>query len=81
MRFVHEDGSVVYYATYTAFDGLEVLPQLIETADFVSFRVGTLNGSHDAPLKIAEDSIQISRSGRSLIRDEQLGRRMRRARE
>ena len=46
VRFVHEDGSVVYYATYTAFDGLEVLPQLIETADFVSFRVGTLNGSH-----------------------------------
>ena len=36
---------VVYYATYTAFDGREVLPQLIETEDFVSFRVGTLNGN------------------------------------
>ncbi len=46
VRFVHDDSSVVYYATYTAFDGLEVLPQLIETADFVSFRVGTLNGQH-----------------------------------
>jgi predicted GH43/DUF377 family glycosyl hydrolase len=46
VRFVHDDGSVLYYATYTAFDGLEVLPQLIETADFVSFRVGTLNGPH-----------------------------------
>ena len=46
VRFVHDDGLVVYYATYTAFDGLEVLPQLIETADFVSFRVGTLNGPH-----------------------------------
>jgi predicted GH43/DUF377 family glycosyl hydrolase len=46
VRFVHDDGSVVYYATYTAFDGLEVLPQLIETEDFVSFRVGTLNGTH-----------------------------------
>jgi predicted GH43/DUF377 family glycosyl hydrolase len=46
VRFVNDDGSVVYYATYTAFDGLEVLPQLIETSDFVSFRVGTLNGAH-----------------------------------
>jgi predicted GH43/DUF377 family glycosyl hydrolase len=46
VRFVHENGSVVYYATYTAFDGREVLPQLIETEDFVSFRVGTLNGQH-----------------------------------
>jgi predicted GH43/DUF377 family glycosyl hydrolase len=46
VRFIHDDGSVVYFATYTAFDGLEVLPQLIETEDFVSFRVGTLNGSH-----------------------------------
>jgi predicted GH43/DUF377 family glycosyl hydrolase len=46
VRFVHDDGSVMYYATYTAFDGLEVLPQLIETADFVSFRVATLNGRY-----------------------------------
>lgn len=46
VRFVHDDKSVAYYATYTAFDGLEVLPQLIETADFVSFRVSTLNGAH-----------------------------------
>ena len=44
VRFVQDDASVVYYATYTAFDGLEVLPQLIETADFTSFRVATLNG-------------------------------------
>jgi len=36
---------VVYYATYTAFDGIQILPQLIETADFVSFRIATLNGS------------------------------------
>jgi predicted GH43/DUF377 family glycosyl hydrolase len=45
VRFMHDDGSVLYYATYTAFDGLEVLPQLIETEDFVSFRVSTLNGA------------------------------------
>jgi predicted GH43/DUF377 family glycosyl hydrolase len=45
VRFVNDDGSIVYYATYTAFDGLEVLPQLIETTDFATFRVGTLNGA------------------------------------
>jgi predicted GH43/DUF377 family glycosyl hydrolase len=43
-RFVGDDGSVTYYATYTAFDGFNILPQLIETADFRSFRIATLNG-------------------------------------
>ena len=45
VRFERKDGSVVYYATYTAFDGFHVLPQLIETSDFVTFRVATLNGA------------------------------------
>ena len=45
VRFTDDDGTVVYYATYTAFDGIQVLPQLIETRDFVSFRIATLNGS------------------------------------
>ena len=45
VRFTRDDGTVVYYATYTAFDGVQILPQLIETADFVSFRIATLNGS------------------------------------
>jgi predicted GH43/DUF377 family glycosyl hydrolase len=44
VRFSHDDGSVVYYAIYTAFDGFQILPQLIETADFVSFDISTLNG-------------------------------------
>ena len=44
VRFVHDDGSIVYYATYTAFDGYQILPQLIETTDFVSFRIATLGG-------------------------------------
>ena len=44
VRFTDDDGTVVYYATYTAFDGHRVLPQLIETPDFVSFRIATLNG-------------------------------------
>jgi len=45
VRFVEKDGSAKYYATYTAFDGLEVLPQLIETEDFVSFTILTLSGA------------------------------------
>ncbi len=44
VRFVEQDGSVVYYATYTAFDGFGILPQLIETAGFEDFRISTLNG-------------------------------------
>ncbi len=45
VRFTHEDGTATYYATYTAYDGYGILPQLIETTDFVSFTIATLNGS------------------------------------
>jgi len=45
VRFVADDGSVMYYATYTAFDGFQILPQLIETSDFILFNVATLLGS------------------------------------
>jgi len=45
VRFTYDDGSVTYFATYTAYDGYRILPQLIETRDFISFRVSTLNGS------------------------------------
>ena len=42
--FTHEDGSTVYYGTYTAYDGFRTLPRLIETSDFEGFRVQTLHG-------------------------------------
>lgn len=45
VRFINEDGSVTYFATYTAYDGFEILPQLIETKDFLNFRIATLNGA------------------------------------
>jgi predicted GH43/DUF377 family glycosyl hydrolase len=38
-------GGVRYYATYTAYDGFQILPQLIETEDFRSFTISTLTGS------------------------------------
>ncbi|MEI6351794.1 MAG: glycoside hydrolase family 130 protein [Verrucomicrobiota bacterium] len=44
VRFVEEDGSVIYYATYTAYNGHAILPQLLETPDFLHFRALTLNG-------------------------------------
>jgi predicted GH43/DUF377 family glycosyl hydrolase len=44
VRFIDTQGSAKYYATYTAYDGFEIVPQLIETDDFVTFRIATLNG-------------------------------------
>ena len=44
VRFVEDDGTVIYYATYTAYDGETILPQLMETTDFLSFKISTLNG-------------------------------------
>jgi predicted GH43/DUF377 family glycosyl hydrolase len=47
-RFVHfidDDGRVSYYATYTAYNGFNILPMLLQTDNFVSFRIRTLNGA------------------------------------
>jgi predicted GH43/DUF377 family glycosyl hydrolase len=44
VRFTDDDGTVMYYATYTAYNGRAILPQFIETADFLTFRILTLNG-------------------------------------
>lgn len=44
VRFVEDDGKVIYYATYTAYNGRAILPQLLETTDFLNFRALTLNG-------------------------------------
>jgi predicted GH43/DUF377 family glycosyl hydrolase len=44
VRFVDDDGTVTYVATYTAYDGRVTIPQLLETSDFVRFSICTLNG-------------------------------------
>jgi predicted GH43/DUF377 family glycosyl hydrolase len=44
VQFTDDDGESTYYATYTAYNGVSILPQLIETRDFVSFNIITLNG-------------------------------------
>jgi predicted GH43/DUF377 family glycosyl hydrolase len=43
--FQEDDGSRRYVATYTAFDGTNILPQLIETEDFLKFRLRPLHGA------------------------------------
>jgi predicted GH43/DUF377 family glycosyl hydrolase len=42
--FQNEDGTETYYATYTAYDGKMILPQFLETSDFLHFKFITLNG-------------------------------------
>ena len=44
VRFQNDDGSYIYYATFTAFDGKVIMPELVETVDFLRFRFITLNG-------------------------------------
>jgi predicted GH43/DUF377 family glycosyl hydrolase len=44
VRFVDDNGDATYYATYTAYNGRTILPQMIQTKDFVTFKILTLNG-------------------------------------
>jgi len=44
VRFVDEDGSVKYFATYTAYDGSVIMPKLLETESFYYFRISPLQG-------------------------------------
>ncbi len=45
VRYVDTDGSARYYGTYTAFDGQNILPMLLETEDFRTISIHTLNGA------------------------------------
>ncbi len=44
VKFQDDNGEIIYYGTYTAYDGTSILPQMIETRDFKHFKVRTLNG-------------------------------------
>jgi predicted GH43/DUF377 family glycosyl hydrolase len=44
VRFTDDDSSVTFYATYTAFDGIAISQQLLQTSDFVSFSTSPLTG-------------------------------------
>jgi predicted GH43/DUF377 family glycosyl hydrolase len=44
VRFTENNGDTMYYATYTAYNGNTIFPQIVETRDFTQFRVSTING-------------------------------------
>ncbi|WP_321494829.1 glycoside hydrolase family 130 protein [uncultured Desulfobacter sp.] len=44
VQFFDDNGESTYYATYTAYNGVTILPQLIETKDFISFKITMVNG-------------------------------------
>jgi predicted GH43/DUF377 family glycosyl hydrolase len=74
VQFVEPDGSERYYATYTAYDGFQILPQLIETEDFVSFTISTLNGTAAQnkgmalfPRKVGGRYLMLSRKDREAL--------------
>jgi predicted GH43/DUF377 family glycosyl hydrolase len=44
-RFHDDDGTITYYGTYTAFDGTQVAPRLLQTRDFTTFHSMQLLGA------------------------------------
>lgn len=45
VRFLDDDGSEKIYATYTAYNGHTIMPKLLSTEDFYTFRVMPLHGN------------------------------------
>jgi predicted GH43/DUF377 family glycosyl hydrolase len=44
VKFTNDDGVITYYATYTAYDGMTILPKLLETIDFYHFKCIPIHG-------------------------------------
>ena len=71
VRFVDDDGSVTYYASYTAYNGTDIGQQLLETKDFVRFTSSPMVGAAAAnkglalfPRRIGGCFAALSRSDR-----------------
>ena len=45
VRFVEDDATVTYYASYTAYDGTRIRQQLLETSDFLNFTSSPMVGA------------------------------------
>lgn len=45
VRFTEDDGSIAYFATYTAYDGEIIVPKLLKTHDFYNFNIMPLYGA------------------------------------
>ncbi len=68
VQFFDDNGQFTYYASYTAYNGVTILPQFIETKDFVHFNILTLNGKAVQnkgmalfPRKIGDRYVMLSR--------------------
>ncbi|MGL2994297.1 response regulator [Flavobacterium sp. TSSA_36] len=46
VKFIEDDNTTKYYATYTAYNGYVIMPQLIETNDFYTFTVMPIYGKN-----------------------------------
>jgi predicted GH43/DUF377 family glycosyl hydrolase len=44
VKFVDDNNKVIYYATYTAYNGTSILPKMLDTVDFYHFRVLPVHG-------------------------------------
>ena len=71
VRFTEDDGTVTYYATYTAYNGIDIGQQLLETQDFLNFTSSPLVGAAAAnkglalfPRRIGGRYVALSRSDR-----------------
>jgi predicted GH43/DUF377 family glycosyl hydrolase len=71
VRFVEDDGVVTYYATYTAYNGVDIGQQLLVTTDFATFTSSPIVGSAAAnkglalfPRRIGGRYLALSRSDR-----------------
>lgn len=45
VQFTDDDQNVKFYATYTAYDGHSITPRILETNDFMKFKISSLKGS------------------------------------
>ena len=71
VRFVDEDGSATYFASYTAYNGTDIGQQLLETRDFLTFTSSPMVGAAAAnkglalfPRRIGNRFAALSRSDR-----------------
>ncbi len=46
VRFRFDDGGICYYGVYTAYDGSNIMPQLLETTGFQTIKIRTLGGRY-----------------------------------
>jgi predicted GH43/DUF377 family glycosyl hydrolase len=44
VKFTEDNDEITYYATYTAYDGITILPKLLSTKDFYNFKALPIHG-------------------------------------